>query len=99
WPILATTASELHGNGALAPIWHRLDVEEPSRRLIDLPGRDDMPNVEPAAALGRRWRQDAPGFWDRLSPLGRVPAALPPVDLRLSAIDGFMDDPQADEEG
>ncbi len=98
WPILATTASELHVNGALARIWHRLDADEPSR-LTELPARRDVGHLDPAVALGRRWRQDAPGFWERLSPLGRVPAAESPVDLRLSGIDGFMNDPQPDEEG
>lgn len=60
--------------------------------------RGDRADVDPALALGRRWRHDAPRFWDRLSPLGRVPAAAE-GDLRLSAIDGFMDDPEPDEEG
>jgi hypothetical protein len=95
WPILATTAAELGAAGALAPIWQRLDVDEPSRRLVELPVRDDLGDVDPAFALGRRWRQDCPGFWERLSPLGRVSAA----DLRLSEIDGFMDYPEPDEEG
>ncbi|MGH2886604.1 MAG: replication-relaxation family protein, partial [Solirubrobacteraceae bacterium] len=95
WPILATTASELHVNGALARIWHRLDADEPSR-LSELPVRRDLGQLDPAVALGRRWRQDAPGFWERLSPLGRAAAE---ADLRLSGINGFMNDPQSDEEG
>jgi hypothetical protein len=99
WPILATTAHELRAMGALAPIWHRLDADSLPHRLIELPVRCDLGDVDPALALGRCWRYDAPGFWERLSPLGRVPAADTVVDLRLSGIDGFMDDPEPDEEG
>ena len=95
WPILATTASELHVDGALARIWNRLDADEPPRRLIELPVHRAVGHLDPAVALGRRWRQDAPGFWDRVSPLGRAAEA----DLRLSGINGFMDDPEPDEEG
>ena len=98
WPILATSARELRVLGALAPIWHRLNVAEPTRRLTELPVRLDVRDVDPARALGRRWRYDAPGFWERLSPLGRVPAAAAEADLRLSGIDGFMDDPEAKKE-
>ncbi len=99
WPILATTPRDLRAQGALAPIWHRLDADEPVRRLPELPVRRDLGNVDPAVALGRGWRYDAPGFWRRLSPLGRVPAATAESDLRLSGIAGFMDDPEPDEEG
>lgn len=95
WPILATTGADLSAVGALAPIWQRLDAHETPRRLIELPARTDLGELAPTFALGRRWRQDCPGFWERLSPLGRVPAA----DLRLSGIDGFMDDPEPEEEG
>jgi hypothetical protein len=99
WPILATTARDIQAHDALAPIWHRLDAGEPTKRLTDLPVRSDLGDVDPALALGRRWRHDAPGFWERLSPLGRAPAAAAEGDLRLSEIDGFMDDPEPDEEG
>jgi hypothetical protein len=37
-------------------------------------------------------------FWERLSPLGRTVAGAAEFDLRPSGIDGFMDDPEADEE-
>ncbi|HET8821518.1 MAG TPA: replication-relaxation family protein [Thermoleophilaceae bacterium] len=98
WPILATTARELRALGALGPIWHRLDAAEPTPQLTDLPVRHDV-DVDSVLALGRCWRHDTPGFWERLSPLGRVPAAAAEADLRLSAIDGFMDDPEPNEEG
>ncbi|HEX5246430.1 MAG TPA: replication-relaxation family protein [Gaiellaceae bacterium] len=98
WPILATTARELRAVGALAPIWQRLDAGEPIQQLTDLPVRRDLGDVDPAVVLGRCWRYDAPGFWERLSPLGRVPAAAAGRDLRLSGIAGFMDDPEPDEE-
>ena len=97
WPILATTARELQARGALGVIWRRLDAEDPPQRLTDLPVRRVLGGVDPALALGRRWRHDAPGFWERLSPLGRVPAAETEADLRPSGIDGFMDDPEPDE--
>jgi hypothetical protein len=99
WPILATSARELRALGLLAPIWHRLDAAEPARRLTELPVRRDLGDVDRALALGRCWRYDAPGFWERLSPLGRVRAGTAGEDLRLSEIDGFMDDPEPDEEG
>lgn len=99
WPILATTTRELRAQGALTSIWHRLDAGEPAQRLTDLPVRCDLDDVELAVALGRRWRHDAPGFWERLSPLGRTPADAAEADLRLSGIDGFMDNPEPEEEG
>jgi hypothetical protein len=99
WPILATTAREPRASGALAPIWYRLDVGEPAQRLTELPVRRDLGDLDAGLALGRCWRHDAPGFWERLSPLGRVPAAAAEGDLRLSGIDGFMDDPEPNEEG
>jgi hypothetical protein len=96
WPIVAPTAAELAAVGALASIWQRLDADGPLRKLIELPARRDLGELAPGFALGRRWRYNQPGFWERLSPLGRVPAG---ADLRLSGIDGFMDDPEPDEEG
>jgi len=99
WPILAVTVSELRAQGALAPIWQRLDADTPPQRLTDLPVRRDLGGIDPTGALGRRWRYDAPGFWERLSPLGRTVAGAAQVDLRPSEIDGFMDDPEAKKEG
>ena len=99
WPILATTVRELRAAGALARIWQHLDADQRPRRLTEAPVRRDLGDVDPALALGRCWRHEAPGFWERLSPLGRVPAAATESDLRLFGIDGFMDDPEPDEEG
>ena len=97
WPILATTAAELPGAGPLARIWQRLDAEQATCSLTELPPRRNLggAGLDPANALGRRWRHQHAGFWERLSPLGRVPAE---ADLRPSEIDGFMDDPEPDEE-
>jgi hypothetical protein len=98
WPILATTAAELPSAGPLACIWQRLDTEQASCSLTELPPRRNLggAGLDPANALGRRWRHQNAGFWERLSPLGRAPAE---ADLRPSEIDGFMDDPEPDEEG
>lgn len=98
WPILATTAAELRTAGALARIWQRLDTDEGTCFLTGLPPRRNLAgsSLDPANALGRRWRHQHPDFWERLSPLGRVPAA---ADLRPAEIAGFMDDPEPNEEG
>jgi hypothetical protein len=84
--------------GPLARIWQRLDTDETTCSLAELPVRRNLggAGLDPANALGRRWRHEHAGFWERLSPLGRGPAA---ADLRPSGIDGFMDDPEPDEEG
>lgn len=74
WPIVATTAAELRRAGPLAPVWQRLGADEPARSLIALPVGEDLDQLDVALALGRRWRHDQPGFWQRLSPLG-VPSA------------------------
>jgi hypothetical protein len=97
WPILATTAPELRTAGPLARIWQRLDTEQASCSLTELPPRTNLvgSSLGQANALGRRWRHQHPDFWERLSPLGRGPAE---ADLRPSEIDGFMDDPEPDEE-
>ncbi|MGH3008978.1 MAG: replication-relaxation family protein [Gaiellaceae bacterium] len=89
WPILATTAAELRRAGPLAPIWQRLDTDQPPCSLTALPPRRNLGGsvLDPANALGRRWRHDNPGFWDRLSPLSRAaaePREVEEVDERHS---------------
>jgi len=74
WPLLATSARELGAQGALALIWHRLDAGEPGLRLTELPVRRELGAPDPQLALGRSWRHDSEGFWERLSPLGRAAA-------------------------
>lgn len=158
WQILGTTATELRAAGPLASIWQRLDADQDACALTDLPPRRITGSaLDPANALGRRWRHQHPGFWDRLSPLGRhdqsqseranvataadaapdtdpaemrhTPASEAPQtresgrfeesgegpaspeaaagdlsglgfgdDLHPSEVDGFMDDPEPDEE-
>jgi len=83
WPILATTGRELHAEGVLAQIWQRLDADKPACELAELPVRRDVSEVDPALALGRSWRHDSDGFWERLSPLGRPtePKALEALEV------------------
>lgn len=130
WPILATTTVELCRGGPLAPVWQRLDLDQPARSLTALPVRADAGDLDPGLALGRCWRHERPDFWERLSPLGRplTPEAVqarPSGDrrrledeeirqdvaaahaggrigstkgnLRLSGVDGSMDDPETKE--
>lgn len=80
WPILATTAAELRRAGPLAPIWQRHDTDQALCSLVELPPRRNIGGsvLDPANALGRRWRHQQPGFWHRLSPLGRSAAAVEP---------------------
>ena len=75
WPILATTAAELRRAGPLAPIWRRLENDQPPCALATLPVRHDLGDLYLGRALGRRWRHERPDFWDQLSPLARHLAA------------------------
>jgi hypothetical protein len=94
WPIFATTAAMLRRDGPLAPIWHPINRPgEQARPLSELPARSDLRASHRRLALGRRWRHDQPGFWARLSPLGTTDP-----DLRSSAVNGSMDDPEDDVE-
>ncbi|MCP9486395.1 MAG: replication-relaxation family protein [Gaiellaceae bacterium MAG52_C11] len=106
WPLLATTVPRLRAEGALAAVWERLDLDSGRQALPALPIRDGEPVVL-AETLGRCWHKESPDFWRRLSPLGNhgqgaagppEPLVVPPPherdgDLRLSGIDGSMDDP------
>jgi hypothetical protein len=97
WPLLAATVADLGREGPLGRIWQSItDPDEPACALTELPVRTDLGRTDPGVALGRRWRHEQPGFWERLSPLGRAPAG---ADLRPSEIAGFMDDPEPNEEG
>lgn len=75
WGLVAATAHDLEQQGPLAPVWWPLTDTGAARRLTEL--RPSAPATDPAWALGRRWRKDAPGFWERLSPLHRRAAAAP----------------------
>jgi hypothetical protein len=87
WPIYATTVPALRRDGALARIWQPINRPgEPPRALTELPARSQLRAADPRLALGRRWRHDQPGFWERLSPLG-----VTDRDLRSPAVDGSMD--------
>jgi len=69
WPVFVATVPELREFGPLGPIWQPLDNQRAPLRLEALPVSDLEP-LDPAGALGRRWRKDRPGFWHALSPLG-----------------------------
>jgi hypothetical protein len=72
--MLATTTTALRDAGALSGIWE--SIIDPTQRplaLDELPVSDALGSADLACALGRRWRYEQPGFWDRLSPLHRRP--------------------------
>jgi hypothetical protein len=92
WPILATTVSALRRDGPLRRVWLCSDrPSEPPRALSELPARSDLPATDPRLALGRRWRHDQPGFWERLSPLARPLTA--DADVEQPAPAGGEDEP------
>lgn len=75
WPLLAATVPDLRREGPLGAVWESIvDPREPRRALTELPARSDLGSTDLGLALGRRWRIEQPGFWDRLSPLHRQPA-------------------------
>ncbi len=107
WPILATTVPALRRDEPLRPIWVCIDRPgEPPRALTELPARSDLPAADQRLALGRRWRHDQPGFWERLSPLARPLSdamqdrelSVTDRDLRSAAINGSMDAREDDVE-
>ncbi len=79
WPILGAIARELRREGPLARVWQRIERDgEPLSALPALPPRRDLAASDLELALGRRWRHQHAGFWERLSPLGRpLPAEAP----------------------
>jgi Replication-relaxation len=94
WRIFATTLPTLRRDGPLARIWEPINrLSEPPRALTELPARSHIRAADSQLALGRRWRHNLPGFWERLSPLGATDR-----DLRSSAVDGSMNDRENDVE-
>lgn len=82
WPMLATTTTALRKAGLLGRVWDSIsDPTVPPRALHELPVSQAIDPGDLASALGRRWRHEAPGFWHRLSPLRRPPAATPTAGL------------------
>lgn len=81
WLLLAATAGDLGERGPLGRVWQSItDEHEPLRALPELPARSDLGPTNLALALGREWRHQQPGFWDRLSPLRRrEPNSSPPT--------------------
>jgi hypothetical protein len=74
WPMPATTTTALHDAGPLSRVWESIaDPTQPQLALGELPVSHALGSAELARALGRRWRHEQPGFWDRLSPLRRRP--------------------------
>jgi hypothetical protein len=74
WPMLATTMTALHDAGPLSRVWESItDPTQPPVALSELPISHALGPADMACALGRRWRHEQPGFWDRLSPLHRRP--------------------------
>jgi hypothetical protein len=69
WPVFVATVPELREFGPLGPIWQSLGERGAPLQLNALPASALGP-LDPADALGRRWRKDRPGFWHALSPLG-----------------------------
>jgi len=74
WPMLATTTTALRDAGPLSRVWESIaDPTQPPLALGELPVSRALGRANLACALGRRWRYEQPGFWDRLSPLRRRP--------------------------
>ena len=70
WPMLATTTAALQNAGPLGRVWELIaDPTQPPLALGELPVSHALGPADLACALGRRWRHEQPGFWDRLSPL------------------------------
>ena len=81
WPLLVATVGDLRERGPLGRVWQSItDEHKPLRALPELPARSDLGPTDLALALGREWRHQQSGFWDRLSPLRRrEPNSSPPT--------------------
>lgn len=113
WPLLVAAVPDLHRLGPLGRVWRPIDPDSREGPFTpsELPASDGWQPIELEETLGRRWRKDTPGFWDRLSPLGTDPTVVPsppfsrsvsgggPVDLRPGGMNGSMDDPDGNNEG
>ena len=72
WPLLVATVADLRQLGPLGQVWQSIEGERGQpRALTELPTRPSLHPGNLALALGREWRHDQSGFWDRLSPLSR----------------------------
>jgi hypothetical protein len=89
WPLVVTTVDDLRERGMLGRVWESIpDEHAPLRALTELPTRFDLGATNVALALGREWRHDQAGFWDRLSPLHRRAFATAPPPAMLAANGG-----------
>jgi len=107
WPRLVATLKDLQADGPLGRVWWPIDPDLHTGpfTLSELPVSPAWGRLPIDETLGRRWRKDTPGFWERLSPLaanaGTAAAARASrpasdarsADLRAAGIDGSMDDP------
>jgi Replication-relaxation len=95
WPMLATTTTVLHDAGPLGRVWESIaDPTQPPVALDALPISHALGPADPACALGRRWRHEQPGFWDRLSPLHRRPDGHNGRGLKPGGGSDLIDQPQ-----
>lgn len=97
WPMLATTTTALRDAGPLSRVWESItDPAQPPVALGELPVSHALEPADLVCALGRRWRHEQPGFWDRLSPLHRrrgESGGGTVKDLKPAAGSGLIDQP------
>lgn len=99
WPMLATTTTALHDAGPLGTVWESIaDPTQPSVALDALPVSHALGPADLACALGRRWRYEQPGFWDRPSPLHRRQDGYDDRDLKPPAGSDLIDQPHSHDD-
>jgi hypothetical protein len=97
--MLATTTTALHDAGPLGKVWESItDPTQPPVALDALPVSHALGPADLACALGRRWRYERPGFWDRLSPLHRRPDGHNGKDLKPSGGSDLIDPPHSHDD-